>query len=140
MKKFDRQSLTTLRAELEASLFQLSEKHGITFTIGKMIYSETGDNVRVPLEFATVGESGLANNREAEDFKRYAAMLYELDPADFGREFTVRGETYQVVGLNTRKSKFAIKCKKLSDQRVYGLHAEDVKRAFAAQPRVAKSA
>lgn len=130
MKKFDPQACRSLRDDMEKALDAVAKKHGITIAIGKMSYTE--NNISVKIELATVGESGLANNREAEDFKRYASM-YELAPTDFGREFSVRGDRYQIVGLNTRKQKFPIKCKRASDGKVYGLHAEDVKRALSLQ-------
>jgi hypothetical protein len=125
--KFDPNACRLLRAELEAALKIVADKHGISIKTGKMTYSDT--NVKVSLEVATVSEGGEVNTREKKDFLQFAE-IYGLKPTDLGRNFKSQGELYQITGLNTKKQKFAIQAKRLRDGHSYGFVAEDVKRAL----------
>lgn len=73
--RFDPTSLRVVRTEIEAALAAISEKHGISLTLGKMIYSPSGSSFGARVE----GEvEALASAEDAALMNR-AADLFNLD-------------------------------------------------------------
>jgi hypothetical protein len=52
------------------------------------------------------------------------AERYGLAPSDLGREFTVRGETFRVTGLNPNRPKYPIDVERLPDRRGFKFPAD----------------
>lgn len=94
-------------------------------------------NCTTKFQFAQVTEDG-AMTKERQDFESYAGS-YGLDPDDFGAEFTTfRGDTYRIIGLNTRARKYPIVAEKVGNGGGrYKFPAEQVKNALERQKQEA---
>ena len=79
--------------------------------------------VNLKIEFAEVGEGGVAESREA------LAKFYGLSDDDLGRQFVFRGERLTIVGLKPKSPKFPILGRNGSGK-VYKFPAESVKRGL----------
>jgi hypothetical protein len=114
--KFDKETVRTLRTELDLALKAVSEKHGIAIQVGNATFSENIITFKVD---ASLLKNGEAVTKEAEAFVLYASML-TLKASDLGREFKVGTKTYKLKGYSPKKSKFPMVC---SDQsgKLFGL-------------------
>lgn len=101
----DKNELKMFRHEFTQSMKALEEKFGVKVDLGRISYSDTNFSGKITV--SNVAEDGTVENPEAEGF-RSCASLVGLKPEDLGREFTHRGETYKITGLNLRRSKYPI--------------------------------
>lgn len=130
----DRTFLRQFGAEAQEALEKVASKHGVSVSYKGARFSSA--NATIKFEIATVGRGGEVNTREVESFKR-SARRYGFEPEDLGSEFTVRGETFKIVGLNTRAHKYPIVGERVTDGRRFKFHASTVK--VAGRPRVSGS-
>lgn len=106
MKQFDGQTLDVLRAELNEVLKPLSEKHGISFDIGRMSYES--DNVRFTVTSNVVPEG--VDPQYAEDYRsleKYGRM-YGLSTDDFMKVVEKPGGNITILGVNPKSPKYCI--------------------------------
>ena len=101
-----------LGKELEAAAEAIAAKHGLSVKRGRGVY--TNDSASLKMEFAIVGENGIAKTREATDFE-FLADEFGLMPSDLGAVFTSRGTAYTLSGLKARSPKFPFVATRVSD-------------------------
>lgn len=65
----------------------------------------------------------------ANEWARSAGLL-GLDPADFGRQFQLRGRYFVITGLNLRAPKYPVQARCLDDERTYKFAEHTVKAAL----------
>lgn len=126
---FDRATARRLQRRVDEALFPLAEEFGISITTKGGKFSSASLVQRI--EFATVGEGGVVNDRDAESFKR-SAIRYGLEADDLGREFFYSGKTYRVVGLRTKSRKYPVIAENVVDGRKTKFPADAVKSLLAA--------
>jgi len=135
MKTIDRQSAKALSLDMMEALKAVATKHGVQFR--DKGGSFTPNNVTFRIEAAVIGATGVAETKERTEYPRYCQM-YGLKAEWLDQSFTsAGGESYTIVGLNTRKHKNPILCKRVSDGKIYVFSAEAVKMymAMAAAPK-----
>jgi len=101
----DRKTVDLLRAEINAAIQAVADKHGLSLKASKAAYSN-GTHGSVTVEIATLGQDGIVQDRAATDFKAMATF-YGFQADDFGKTFTTpQGKTFTIVGLraNARKT------------------------------------
>ena len=108
--KIDRTFMKMSRAKIDDALKDLGDELGVVFQTGNGSYD--GSTGHFKLEIKTIGENGEAVNPNAKTFQTYARM-YGLSPDDLGRQFTSRGKTFEITGLNTRARRFPIQANAL---------------------------
>lgn len=96
-------NLTQLRHEIEARLKDLEAPFEIK--VGGIKYGE--NDATVKLTALHRADSGEVFNPDEAAFKSLA-KLYDFEPEDFGKKFTVRGTTYKITGLASRRPKYPI--------------------------------
>jgi hypothetical protein len=70
------------------------------------------DNATVTFQVAiTPGGSAAMEQKTRDEFLVFA-HLFDLKPDDLGKEFTSGRETYTVVGLDMKRRKFPIRCRR----------------------------
>jgi hypothetical protein len=124
IKQFDRNNLKVLRADIDAALKAVGEKHGIVLTCGNASFLPTTATLKV--ECATKAADGQIVTREAEDFKRYAAMI-GMQPSDLGKTFRQNGKTFKIEGYNSKARTMPIIAKDVASGRGYKFSIETVK-------------
>jgi len=105
MERFDKTNLRALRPELEKALADVCAKHGITATIGSGSFTDLECKFKLILNLEGSGEA--KSTAKQADFERYA-VLYGLEPTDFGKTFIVGGNSYTITGLSPNRPKFPI--------------------------------
>lgn len=69
--------------------------------------------ITIKIEFGAIDADGASITQRAE-FARLAA-LFNLQPDDYGRMITLRGDSYLIVGINPRSHKYPIELKRVRD-------------------------
>ena len=54
------------------------------------------------------------------------AEHYGLKPGDLGREFSVRGERFRIIGIDPRRSKYPIAAERISNSGLYKFPSDEV--------------
>ena len=99
--KIDRATCRRLRPQLQASLTEeFTEATGLKAEVGSGTYSDVSVTFKVTLSIEGY-DAGRSN------FER-CCEAFDLSASDYGREFTVAGRTYKLVGLKPRSPKFPI--------------------------------
>lgn len=105
MKQFDRQTLKTLRSDIEAAMASISEKHSILIDVGNMRFSSSEVSFKATAKIP--GDN--PNSLPAADLEGLAASLGLWDKKDelaeiLSKPFTTRkGEVIRVTGYNARR-------------------------------------
>lgn len=104
--------LRIIDIELRAAAEAIAAKHGLTVKLSGGKFSP--DNYKPGLEFMSPGETEGGFAKVEEMFRLYAS-LYGLKPEMLGKTFTIRGDTYRVIGASPGRSKNSIIIMRLSD-------------------------
>jgi hypothetical protein len=104
---FDKPAVRTLRDQIQAALDELGEQLDVEIKLGSATF--TSDNITFKMEVASLNDDGEAISRMVTDFQRMAG-IYGLNQDDLNREFTMRGNTYKLVGAVPRRSKYPLVC------------------------------
>jgi hypothetical protein len=127
---FDKVSCRILSRDIEAALGAVASRHGIIVKPGRGTY--TGGHFTLKIECSTVGQDGVVNSKEAEDFKTYAT-LHDLQPEDLGKTVTFSFEKYTITGMRPKATRFPILAKRVRDGKVYCLPVDGVRRSLEQQ-------
>lgn len=107
IQNLDRTAVRMINAEIEAALQQVSEKYGIQIDLGNSSFTNT--NCELKVKYAVKGGDGMVMTREAEDYNRYARM--KGFTKKLGDLITMGGNTYEIVGMKPRSTKYPILAK-----------------------------
>lgn len=136
---FDKQNLKTLRADLDAALKAVADKHGIDLSVGTIRFDAAAFSAKIDgavkqkAADGSVVEGDLpASHKWVVGWNRYAES-YGFKVTDLGREFSLYGKRYRVAGL-TIHGKDALVAKPLDRKtdKFMLLPADAVKAALAA--------
>ena len=123
----DRDRCKTIRKHLEDALELFNKANpDIVAHVGNASYSH--HNATFKIEIASVNTDGSVETKEARAFKQCAVML-GLIPENLGDIFTVRGQSYQIVGAKPRSPKYPILAER-SDGKVFKFPESTVIRAL----------
>jgi hypothetical protein len=111
ISSFTPEILDQLRVRIQTNLNDIGIEFGISFRIGGMTY--TKDKVTARLS-ATVDREGKRVPEMVYDFNVYC-YDYGAIPEDLGKELTIEGTKYLLVGLKPRASKRPFVCQRVSD-------------------------
>ena len=106
--------LVTLRAELDAALQAVAEKHGVSIRAGNASFDALHANFKVEVKVLQTA-SGVSGD-EAE-FRRYAGMV-GLQPDVYGKTFVSNGSTFTVSGLSLKSRRMPVLARR-EDGKVY---------------------
>ncbi len=111
IKAFDKQNLKTLRADIDAAFRIISQKHGVSLSIGTIRYDPTANTATARLTMVATGDANTATDPRAvaaakaqAEFKIFASS-FGLKPEQYDAIFKAGGNTYKLVGLNPRARK-----------------------------------
>lgn len=108
-EEITRPLLRQLQADMDEALKAVAQKHGVSIEVGNASF--TSQNATFKVQVAVTGKGGVADTREAQDFRIFATS-YGLTPDDLGQTFPYGGKEYTIVGLSRKSSKYPILCKK----------------------------
>lgn len=117
--KFDRNNLDEIRADINAALESVAEKHGITLSIGNISYESTRFTTKL------TAQTGDGSEHEQKEFARNC-WRYNIPESWYGKSFVAEGQTFTITGINTRARKSPINFKDVKG-RMYKASPEYVK-------------
>lgn len=123
VNSLDRASVRQINSEIESALKAVAEKYGIAIKVGNSRFSNT--NCTTKIEIATVAESGEVLTKEAVDFNRYASSMFQITKK-LGDTFECRYDTYEIIGLKPRSSKYPVLAKNLANGKTFKFPANAV--------------
>lgn len=123
--KLDRQTVKNMSSDMERELEAVAKKYGVQIDMGGGTYDPDGNFANFKVKVSTLSEDGTAQTKEAEDFKRRAAM-YGLSADMLGKSFELRGEMFTVTGLAAKAKKYPVLIKN-SQGKDYKVSAQVVK-------------
>lgn len=105
IKSFTKPQCVVAREELNKALKVIEERLGVKVTVGNCKYS--ADNAEFKVSLSVIGEGGVAQTREVQDWKFYAEG--EGLPVDLlGKTIKVAGNTYRICGFLPKKQKYPV--------------------------------
>ena len=136
-----RETLRTIRVDIDAALAEIGEKHGLAMKTGNATYD--ADNATFKLEVSRIADDGVAITKEAAAFQKMA-RLFGLEPteerpfAPIGTELRINGEDYIFMGMKPRSRKYPaldeyrgqFVAKRVSDGRMYKFTKDMITFAF----------
>jgi hypothetical protein len=125
IERFDTTNLKMIRSEITEALKPISEKYGITISMGNISYTEA----EMKTSLKAIIENENVNGKEVM-FKKICFM-FGLTENDYGKEFVSNGRTFKVDGLEPKKSKYPIIATCLSDGKRYKFEVMQYKRLSA---------
>lgn len=104
---FTRNDVKVMREELQKELDNFAKEHGITIKVGNATYDETDIHFKVDIASAS------------EDTERVRweqnCRYFGLVPEDYGKEITLQGQKFAVVGVKPKARKNCIIVRRISD-------------------------
>lgn len=104
--RFNRTNLKAIRADINTALKAVEKKHGVSFNLGNIRFSDS--DFRGKLEcFSATDNSGNAVDIDKQNFES-KAWLVGVKKTAFGKTFTSQGTKFTITGINTRAKKYPI--------------------------------
>jgi len=115
--QFTSSNLDLLRADINAALRQISEKHGIDMKIGTMSYSSDKTTCRLTMETKAerVGTAGSAIVGKGAQYLR----MFDLPQDAFERTFILQNEEFRLTELKTNRPKNPCSIQRVKDGRQF---------------------
>ena len=126
--QFNGSNLDLLRADINAALRQISEKHGINMSIGTMSYSSNKTTCRITMETKRV--VGTSSNPSKNADAVYLSM-FDLPANAFEREFSIQGTVFKLVGLKPNRPKNPCSIERVKDGKQFKCGEHVLKNALA---------
>jgi hypothetical protein len=133
--KISRQVAEQISHEVLESLKTIGDKHNIKFLFRGGNF--TTSNMTLKIEGAAVSSSGEMETVERTTY-RAKAYQYDLKPEWLDQSFLYGGETYKIVGLNTRKHKHPVLCHNERSKVTYMFNSDQVKQMMETRPEAAE--
>lgn len=126
--RLTKKQVAAIHADLVAAAQAVAEKHGVTIKEAGGIVGDTFATLKV--EVALRAENGTPNGQYADAWAKLHE-LYGFAADDLGRSFGFRGDTWRIVGLNSRSAKFPVVVEKNGDPRPRRMSTELVRSILA---------
>jgi hypothetical protein len=112
---FNKSNLSAIRSDITAALAAVEKKHGVSFKLGNIRYSD--NDFRGKLEcFSASDNSGNAVDVAKQNFES-KAFLIGVDKSAFGKSFRSNGRKFTITGVNTRANKYPIQASTANGKR-----------------------
>ena len=112
---FNKSNLKTIRADIDTALAAVEKKHGVSFKLGNIRY--TDNDFRGKLEcFSASDSGGNAVNVDKQKFES-KSFLVGVKKTAFGKTFTSGRKTYTICGINTRAHQYPIQANSAQGRR-----------------------
>ena len=103
--KFDKKNLIALRADLDAALAAIGEKHGLKIHTGSCSYDEAAATFKLKCD---VADPRIQQAKAREDFN-YSCLFYGLKPEHYGVTVSLNGMPKKLVGIVRTRAKYPLK-------------------------------
>lgn len=115
INSLDRTAVRRINEDIQSALDAVAKRYGVQIKVGNSRFSNT--NCTTKIDISTVNEGGTVMTKEATDFNRFAASFGITKK--LGDTFEFRYDTYEIVGLKPRSSKYPVLAKNLSNGKTF---------------------
>lgn len=115
INSLDRTAVRRINDDIQSALDAVAKRYGVQIKVGNSRFSNT--NCTTKIDISTVNEGGTVMTKEATDFNRFAASFGITKK--LGDTFDFRYDTYEIVGLKPRSSKYPVLAKNLSNGKTF---------------------
>jgi len=105
IKSFDRKNVRLIISDIETALEAVASKYGISLKYKSARFSAS--NVSFKLEGDTIDANGTVETKEHKYWNRFATG-YGLKNEWLGRVFNYKNDSFVIIGLSPRKSKYPV--------------------------------
>lgn len=116
IKQFDKKTLQALRQDMNHVLKAIELQYGIKVHVGNASF--TDNEVTFKTKCNTIGASGTAITKEAQNWKLYAE-LNGVGQFSIGDRITIQGKVFTIEGWNTRARKSPVMIKEVGTGKNY---------------------
>lgn len=113
--KITKETLKTLRSEIDSALDALGKKHGVKFQAGNVAFDDAVADFKLRV---SVISDGVVARRETHDFIRYAEII-GFKASDLNRIFKTGGKTLSLIGYSARRTSRPMLCVDLETGKEY---------------------
>jgi len=117
----DEATVKRMQDDMAKAVVDVAQKYGMRIKKNAARYSD----LEVTL---TLGLAAILTKAK-HDWERDAKLL-GLEPGDFGRDFTVRGRTFCITGVNLGRTKYPVKACEKGTTKAYKFDAATVRAAL----------
>jgi len=115
INSLDRTAVRRINDDIQSALDSVAKRYGVQIKVGNSRFSNT--NCTTKIDISTVNEGGTVMTKEATDYNRYASSFGLTKK--LGDTFEFRYDTYEIVGLKPRSSKYPVLAKNLSNGKTF---------------------
>jgi len=115
INSLDRTAVRRINDDIQSALDAVAKRYGVQIKVGNSRFSNT--NCTTKIDISTVNEGGTVMTKEATDFNRFASSFGITKK--LGDTFDFRYDTYEIVGLKPRSSKYPVLAKNLSNGKTF---------------------
>lgn len=115
--QMNRTLINEIRVDVEKALKEVERKHGIDLSLGSGSFDSSSFTVKL---VATILSGGMS--LEETNFKKAVKSvghIYKLTEEDYLKQFDYNGETFEIVGINTRAPKYPILARNILNESTY---------------------
>lgn len=125
----DKATVRAMQDDMAKAVVDVAQKYGMRIQKNHGRFSD----LEVTLTFGFVtADAAAVLTKAKDDWEKYCRML-DMLPGDFGREFTVRGRTFCITGMNLGRTRYPVKACEKGTTKAYKFDASTVKVALAAR-------
>lgn len=121
--EFNKEGFTQFRKELMEALDAVGSRNNLSIKPGKISYSDYSFNMRLECTKTDAGDV------KKMDFEQFCG-LFQLDPGDYQKQFTVKGKTYRLDDLNLNAPKMPCVCTEMGSGQQYKMNLDMVREAL----------
>lgn len=119
----DKSKVSAMRIAVNEALIKVGEVFNMSIKVGNIKYGDS--DITLQVKASSISEDGVVQTQERTDFINLAKSM-GLEPEWIDKEFTLRGDTYKIIGLKPRSYKFPILAKDLRSGKTYKISTADV--------------
>lgn len=115
INSLDRTAVRRINDDIQSALDAVAKRYGVQIKVGNSRFSDS--NCTTKIDISTVNEGGTVMTKEATDFNRFATSFGITKK--LGDTFEFRYDTYEIVGLKPRSSKYPVLAKNVSNGKTF---------------------
>lgn len=129
IKSLDKAAMRAIRTALDSAMVDLSERVGVSLTIGRGSFDPLMGTGYLKVEIAVAGEQGDIVPPHAVALDQFA-KLYGFPTDVRGKTVRIGGKVYVIEGMKLSGRKYPLLLRNQHNQKLYKFPINDVKRAL----------
>ena len=108
--ELNKHSLTLIRQEIDAALKDIGIKYNLDFSAGNARYNELDATYKLKVALRGIHQEDSGVSGKELEWRRNAIM-FSMEPEDFGKTFEFNGSVYTICGCKPKSPKYNVLAK-----------------------------